>query len=114
MHLGATDSLVCPVKAVPSYLEKRSTRAGPLFITSEGKGWTRRMFCASLKSMLLDQHSYNTRSLRIGAATSAFLAQFLDTHIQIFGRWRSNAFKSYIRPGPRELAKLSKAMATGI
>jgi len=36
VHLGATDSPVCPVKAVLSYLEKRSTRPGPLFITSEG------------------------------------------------------------------------------
>jgi len=90
VHLGATNSLVCPVKAVLSYLHKRSTRASPLFITSEGKGWTRRMFCASLKSELhnlkLDQHSYNTHSFRIGVTTSAFLAQFLDTHIQILGR----------------------------
>ena len=79
--------------------------------------WTRRMFCASLKSVLhklkLDQHSYNTHSFRIGAATSASLAQLSDTHIQILGRWRSNAFKSYIRPAPRKLAKLSKVMATG-
>ena len=117
VDLGATDNPVCPVKAVLSYLEKRSTRPGPLFITSEGKDWTRRMFCASLKSVLhklkLDQHSYNTHSFRIGAATSASLAQLSDTHIQILGRWRSNAFKSYIRPAPRELAKLSKVMATG-
>ena len=117
VHLGATDNPVCPVKAVLSYLEKRSTRPGPLFITSEGKGWTRRMFCASLKSVLhklkLDQHSYNTHSFKIGAATSASLAQLSDTRIQILGRWRSNAFKSYIRPAPRELAKLSKVMATG-
>ena len=48
VHLGATDSPVCPVKAVLLYLVKRDTRPGPLFITSEGKGWTRRMFCASL------------------------------------------------------------------
>jgi len=52
-------------------------------------------------------------SFRIRAATSASLAQFSDTYIQILGRWQSNAFKSYIRPAPRELAKLSKAMATG-
>ena len=68
------------------------------------------MFCASLKSVLhkvkLDQHSYSTHNFRIGAATCASLAQLLDIHIQILGRWRSNAFKSYIRPAPHELTRL--------
>ena len=71
------------------------------------------MFRAGLKSLMenlkLDKRRYNTHSLRIGAATSASLAKLPDTHIQILGRWRSNAFKRYIRP-PHEVANMSKVI----
>ena len=117
MYIGATDSTVCPIQAVLSYLKQWNTKPGPLFITEKGKGWTRSMFYSSLKSILhklkLDQHCYNTHSFRIGAATSASLAQLSDACIQRLGRWKSSAFKGYIRPPPNELAKLSKTIATG-
>ena len=75
VYIGATDSTICPIQAVLSYLKQRSTKPGPLFITGEGKGWTRTMFSSKLKCILhklkLSQHSYNTHSFQIGAATSA-------------------------------------------
>ena len=117
VYVGATDSLVCPIQAVLSYLGRRSKQPGPLFITKEGNGWTRAMFRAGLKSLMenlkLDKRRYNTHSLRIGAATSASLAKLPDTHIQILGRWRSNAFKRYIRPPPTKVANMSKVIAAG-
>lgn len=117
IYVGATDSTICPVKAVLSYLAKRNSQPGPLFITKEGKAWTSTMFRIAFKSLLtelkLDKQCYNTHSFRIGAATSASLANMSDTHIQLLGRWRSNAFQRYIRPPPSEVAKLSKTLITG-
>ena len=75
------------------------------------------MFRTAFKSLVaelkLDKQCYNTHSLRIGAATSASLSNMLDTHIQLLGRWRSNAFQRYIRPPPSEVAKFSKALVMG-
>ena len=112
VYVGATDTTICPVKAVLSYRARRNSRPGPLFITKEGKGWTNSMFRSALQSLMgklkLNRHHYNTHSFRIGAATSASLANISDTHIQMIGRWRSNAFQRYIRPPPTEVVKLSK------
>ena len=117
VYVGATDSPVCPIKAMLSYLSERSKIQGPLFITKEGTGWTGTMFRAGLKSLMadlkLDKQCYNTHSLRIGAATSASLAKLPEAHIQILGRWRSNAFKRYIRPPPNEVASFSGTIAAG-
>ena len=75
------------------------------------------MFHAALQHIMealkLNKRDYNTHSFRIGAATSASLANISDTHIQMLGRWQSNAFQRYIRPPPAELAKLSKSLASG-
>ena len=117
VYMGATDSPVCPIKAILSYLGKRRRQLGPLFITKDGKSWTTAMFRARLKSLLdnlkLDKRCYNTHSFRIGAATSASLAKMSDSHIQTLGRCRSNAFQRYIRPPPNEVAKMSKIIAAG-
>ena len=37
IYIGATDTAICPVKAVLSYLGRRNSHLGPLFITEEGK-----------------------------------------------------------------------------
>jgi len=73
------------------------------------------MFRAALKSLIddlnLDKHYYNTHSFRIGAATSESVAKIPESHIQILGRWRSNAFSRYIRPPRTEIANMSKVIA---
>ena len=60
------------------------------------------MFHAALQRIMealkLNKRDYNTHSFRIGAATSASLANISDTHIQMLGHWRSSAFQRYIRP----------------
>jgi len=117
VYVGATDNIICPIKAVISYLSKRTNQPGPLFITKDGKGWTAAMFRAALKSLLVklkvDKDHYNTHSFWIGAATSASLLNVPDSHIQLLGRWRSNAFQRYIKPPPSELAKFSKTLVSG-
>ena len=115
VYMVITDSPVCPIKVILSYLDKRSRQPGPFFITKDGKGWTTAMFRAGLRSLLdnlkLDKCHYNTHSIRIGAATSASLAKMPDAHIQTLGRWRSNAVQQYIRPPPSKVAKMSKIIA---
>jgi len=66
-----------------------------------------------MADLQLDKHCYNLHSLRIGAATSASLAKLPETHIQILGRWRSDAFKRYIKPPSNEVASFSGIIAAG-
>lgn len=40
---------------------------------------------------------YKGHRFRIGAATSAASMGISEQHIQVMGRWRSDAFKKYIR-----------------
>ena len=83
------------------------------FITEDGAGLTRQTFAALLDSILsklhLDSRNYNTHSFRSGAATTAAQAQIPDASIKMMGRWRSDAYKCYIKT-PEELAKLSKQL----
>jgi len=73
----------------------------------------RAAFQSIMEALKLKKRHYNTHSFRIGAATSASLANISDIHIQMLGHWKSNAFQRYIRPPPTEIAKLSKWLATG-
>ena len=41
---------------------------------------------------------YNTHSFRIGRATDLAINGYSDAQIAMRGRWKSNAFKKYIRP----------------
>ena len=76
------------------------------------------MFTTELDSLLaelnLNKHHYNSHSFRIGAATTAMQAKIPETHIQMLGRWRSDAYQRYIKTLPLELANLSKMLATAI
>ena len=54
-----------------------------------------------------------TLSFQIGAASSARSASIPDSQIQVLGRWKSDAYKSYIRTPLSDLADLSKVLAAG-
>jgi len=54
---------------------------------------------------------YNTHSFRIGGATSAAEADVSQATIQQLGRWRSQAYRCYIRP-PQKAPALCEATAT--
>lgn len=57
----------------------------------------------SLAICNLDLQRYKSHSFRIGAATTADSWGFSEIEIQKMGRWRSNAFKKYIRNPPLNL-----------
>lgn len=48
--------------------------------------------CANLRG------DFNTHSFRIGCATDLFLQGNTEARIKAIGRWKSNAFREYIRP----------------
>jgi site-specific recombinase XerD len=91
----------CPVQALKQYLSLRGSAPGPLFLTSSHTTVSRELFTQQLHSALawvgLNTHNYKAHSFRIGAATHAALLGYADSEIQAMGRWKSGAFKKYIR-----------------
>ena len=94
---------ICPVSAVSDYLKLRpvSDSTDYLFIHLNGKAVTRSQFTSVLTNALkfagLYQAGYNTHSFRIGAATTAAMMGIPSELIKEWGRWKSDAFKRYIR-----------------
>ena len=116
--LGRTGNAICPVTSLLSYLIIRKGTPGPLFVMENGQYLTRQLFGAHLNSILQEvgqnAKHYNTHSFRIGAATSARESGVSDENIQMLGRWKSDAYKLYIRTPREELAKLSGKLVAGL
>ena len=96
-----SNSNICPVKALKSFLNVRPPFLGTFFRHHLGNPVTRYQFVAVLKKCLsslnIDPSYYSSHSFRIGAATSASLAGETDENIATYGRWKSNSYKTYIR-----------------
>ena len=103
--LGKTERAICPIKGIIPYLAHRGGHSGLLFMFQDGRFLTRYLFSAAVDKLLgdlrINTKLYNTHSFRIGAATSAMKA---EDHVQMLGRWRSEAYKRYIKTPPQELA----------
>lgn len=96
------DSLpMCPVQAMVDYCKLRGSKAGPLFCQADSSPITAGQFNAELRRCLLfcglDTSRYKGHSFRIGAACHAAEKGFSDAQIRALGRWKSDAFKLYIR-----------------
>ena len=113
--LGKTDAAICPVLAIIQYIAVRSPNPGPLLVLSEGTPLTRGYLVSQLQAALrragLDDSCYNGHSFRSGAATSAAQQGLQDSLIQMLGRWRSDAYKSYIKLPRSQLAQVSRSLA---
>ena len=98
------------------YLAIRGSQPGPLFLTKDNHYLTQSAFRANLSSILqevgLDTKSYNTHSFCTGAATSAESAGLTESQIKSMGRWKSDAYRRYIKPTPLQMAPLSKVLAS--
>jgi hypothetical protein len=91
----------CPVSHLSQYISARGSSAGPLFQFPNGAPVSRNFFHQQL-AMSLSWSNASSRfirshSFRIGAATAAAAAGHHDEAIQRMGRWKSSAFKKYIR-----------------
>lgn len=114
IFLGRTNSDLCPIVAVLSYLAVRGNGPGPLFRFNDGKPLTRQRLVAQVRLALqargIDNSRYSGHSFRIGAATSAAAAGVEDSTIQMLGRWQSSAFLRYIRTPRDQLAALTSRL----
>ena len=91
----------CPVAALDLYCRIRPQVSPYLFCQHDGKSVSRSQFSTTLSRALqflhLDPKPYKGHSFRIGAATHAVVSGMSDAQIHSMGRWKSDAFKQYIR-----------------
>lgn len=115
VFVGRTNCAVCPVSAVLAYLTKRGSSPGPLFQFSDGRPLTRARFVAEVKEALslagIDSSQYSGHSFRSGAATTAVRRGIGDATIQMLGRWKSDAYRAYIKTPRDQLAEVSRRLA---
>ena len=105
IYLGTTGTTLCLIKAILPYLALRPNHHnGLLFIFEDGHSLTYQRFSSNLDNLLsrhgFDTTQYNTHSFRIGTATTAAQANIPHTSIQMLGRWKSNAYQTYIKTPP--------------
>ena len=117
VFLCRTNSPICPVEAIVSYIGVRSSTPGPLFVLHSGTPLTRSYLVTQLQAALraagLNDKQFNGHSFRIGAATTAAMQGLEDSLIQTLGRWRSDAYRTYIRIPRTDLAKVSRVLVQG-
>ena len=114
--LGKTTHAVCPVDTLIQYLAIRGGTPGPLFLLPNNQSLTGASFRSALKKAFqelhMDHRRFNTHSFRTGVATSAKHVGMSDSHLKALGRWRSDAYLKYVRLSPKDLARLSKSLAS--
>ena len=92
----------CGVRLLRRYLAVRPVAPGPLFIHHDGSCLSKYQFRVVFRAVLhqagLPAGHFGSHSFRIGAATTASLLGFSEEGIKKVGRWRSKAYRSYLRP----------------
>lgn len=111
VRLAAINSQVCPVKCLIQFLSVHPNYMTPLFTFHNGSFLTRSRLQAVLATALPRLQQVNTHSFRIGGASAAASAGIPDYIIQDLGRWRSDAFRRYLRLSNESLASYQSRMA---
>ena len=115
IYLGKTDSALCPVASLLSYLVVRGKDGGPLFRFKDGRPLTRPLLVAALRKALssagFKPESYAGHSFRIGAATTAAACGVPVGIMKSLGRWKSDAYQLYVRLPTDQLSSISKQLA---
>ena len=116
LFMGRTDDIVCPVKALTSYLAVRPKGHGPLFTFQDGSYLTRARLVIALKGALsrlgIDHTRFNGHSFHIGAATTAARKGIQDSTIQMLGRWQSAAYLHYMQTPRSQLVPISARLVS--
>ena len=103
------DKVHCPVRALKAFLRMRGGKSGPIFINKEGQPIKRTHLTNWMKKTLemagMPPARYNTHSFRIGRTTQLARDGYSDEIIRRTGRWKSNAYKDYIRINTFQLPK---------
>ena len=118
IFISRTDTILCPVTALLSYLAARppsTSVESPLFIWQDGSPLSRDQFVQRIRTALnsvgINSANYAGHSFRIGAATTAAQAGIPDHLIKTLGRWESESYQLYIRTPPETLAKVSQSLS---
>lgn len=116
LHLGRSGTNICPISAILAYLTIRPAHPGSLFLHSNGQPLTRANLISAVREALqgagLDVTRYSGHSFRIGAATAAAAVGLPDSLIQTLGRWKSQAFLSYIQTPEQQLLSVTSRLAS--
>ena len=101
IKIAGTGTQFCPVTHMLAYLVKRGANEGPLFLNSHGKPVSTSYFSAIFRATVvaagLDPARYKPHCFRIGGTTRYAELGYEDSVIQRMGRWKSPAFKRYVR-----------------
>lgn len=115
IYLGRTDTPLCPVAALLAYLARRGPGEGPLFRFEDGKALTRTRLVVAVRKNLAEcgfkPEDYSGHSFRIGAATTAAACGVPVETIMTLGRWKSQAYRLYVKLPGKQLAGLSRTLA---
>ena len=115
--ITATNTSTCPVRAMHKYVTgvPAANRTGPLFNGGRFSPLSRVDVTATLRQLLHDTNAvpsnYASHSFRLGAATTAAAAGLPPAVIKTLGRWKSNAYETYIQYPPSELRAVSRLLA---
>ncbi len=121
--VGATNSDICPVKALQNYLSLHPPPPppplpptnGPLFIHASGKPLTKHILTTETRKLLtkagFDALNHPGHSYRIGAATTAAEAKLPSWLIKTLGRWSSDCYERYIQTPTSTLSGVSAMLA---
>ena len=101
IKLVAINTEHCPVNRLYNYIAIRGQQQGPLFTNENGAPVTSSQFSSVFNSCLkirgLDKNTYKPHCFRFGGATYYAQLGMNDDLLQRFGRWKSQAYKKYIR-----------------
>lgn len=111
-HIGCSGHPICATCVIRYYLRSFPATPSDYLFPINGSAPLdypsyNNYFKNLIKALGLDHRRYSTHSLRAGAATQAAHAGMSQNDIQRLGRWRSDAYKAYLRPPPSSYASLA-------
>ena len=118
LTIAKSNSTVCAVTTLQDYILQTPTRQSsqPLFQFVDGRNLTRTSLTNNLRALLqvcgLDSTLFASHSFRIGAATTAGAAGLPDWLIKVLGRWKSDAYQSYINTPKDTILQVPKTLAS--
>ena len=119
LPVAATGRPTCPVWAMRKFLRKaRHAGSLPLFTLKSGQFLTRDHLTRLLRTLLRhcgipsqQVRGYSSHSLQTGTTTEAASVGLPIWLIQAAGRWKSTAYKCYIRSPQKALLWVAPALA---
>ncbi|XP_069195367.1 uncharacterized protein [Procambarus clarkii] len=94
-------SKYCPVRAMANCIRRRGMEPGPIFLDETSAPVTRQDFTrvlrAAIRALGLPPNDYAPHSFRIGRAMQMSKDGLAPAAIRAVGRWKSDAFHSYVR-----------------